>query len=80
MPREDVSSSFFIGRPGEDSVLAEAGTWISKCYEAPAIGTRPAAEAAVDILKAGGYASKCIGLELSSLPADAWEVLKNGLP
>ena len=80
VPMTDISNSFFIGRPGEDAVIKEMELWISGCYESPAIGTKDAAATAVKLLKDKGFSEKRIGLELSSLPADAYEILKEGLP
>jgi Xaa-Pro dipeptidase len=80
IPRDTPAASVYVGRPGEREVMEDAGVNIPRCYESAGIGTRPAAEKAVEVLRDLRLDQGCIALELPSLPADAYEVLAAGLP
>jgi Xaa-Pro dipeptidase len=80
IPADRLEEAFLVGRPGEGEALAEAGLWPGRCHEASAIGTRPAAAKAVELLKGLGLDRGRIAVELPSLPADAFQVLAEGLP
>lgn len=80
VPRDAPEAPVFVGRPGEREVLEDAGVAVAACHESAAIGTRPAAATAVEVLR-GADRDRCtIGIEMPSLPADAWDVLREGLP
>jgi Xaa-Pro dipeptidase len=78
--RDASAPTAFIGRPGEREVLEEAGVPVGRCHESAGIGTRPAAAKAVEVLREMGLDRGTIGVEMPSLPADAWVVLRDGLP
>lgn len=80
LPRDAARSLVFVGRPGEHEVLEDAGVAIAQCHESARIGTRPAAAKAIEVLRKAGLDEGTIGVELPSLPADAWDVLRDGLP
>jgi len=80
IPRGSLADALFIGRPGESEVIEEAGLWLGRCVESPRIGTQPAAATAVELLKERGLDGECIAVELPSLPADAFQILVEGLP
>jgi Xaa-Pro dipeptidase len=80
IPRDASAPTAFIGRPGEREVLEEAGVPVGRCHESAGIGTRPAAAKTVEVLRAMGLDRGTIGVEMPSLPADAWDVLREGLP
>jgi Xaa-Pro aminopeptidase len=80
IPRDASAPTLFIGRPGERDVLEEAGVSVGRCHESAGIGTRPAAVKTVEVLRGLGLDRGTIGVELPSLPADAWTVLREGLP
>ena len=80
IPGDAASPTAFIGRPGERDVLAEAGVAVGTCHESVGIGTRPAAAKTVEVLREMGLERGTIGVELPSLPADAFAVLREGLP
>lgn len=80
IPQGDLKKAFFVGRPGESDILEEEDLWIPECFESSAVGSIAAAELLVKILKDRHFDKAQIGVELSSLPADAYKVLKNGLP
>lgn len=80
LPAGRLEEAFLVGRPGEAEALEEAEAWPRRCHEAPAIGTRPAAAKAVELLRGLHLERASIALELPSLPADALQVLAEGLP
>jgi Xaa-Pro dipeptidase len=80
IPRGSLADAFFVGRPGETEALEEAGLWLQRCHEGTAIGTRPAAAKTVELLKGLALDRGGIAVELSSIPADAFQVLLEGLP
>jgi Xaa-Pro dipeptidase len=80
IPRGGLGESFFVGRPGETEVMREAEVWIPQCYEGERIASLSAAAALVDVLKQRNLAAQRIALELPSLPADVFEMLKSRLP
>jgi len=80
IPRDASAPTAFIGRPGEREVMEEAGVKVGRCHESAGIGTRPAAMKTVEVLRGMGLDRGTIGVELPSLPADAWDALRGGLP
>jgi Xaa-Pro aminopeptidase len=80
VPREAPEAPVFVGRPGEREVLEDAGVAVDACHESAAIGTRPAAAKLVEVLRGADRDGGTIGVELPSLPADAWDLLREGLP
>lgn len=80
IPRNSIADSFFVGRPGEREVIQEAGVWIQQCYESEKIGSLSAAARIVEVLKELNLDALRIAVELPSLPADAFGVLKDLLP
>jgi Xaa-Pro aminopeptidase len=80
IPADRLEEAFLVGRPGEEQALQEAGLWLRRCQECSAIGTRPAAAKTVEALKALALDRARIAVELASLPADAFQVLAEGLP
>ncbi len=80
IPRDASAPTAFIGRPGEREVLEEAGVPVGRCHESAGIGTLPAAAKTVEVLRGLGLDRGTIGVELPSLPADAWDALREGLP
>ncbi len=80
IPADRLEEAFLVGRPGEGEALEEAGLWLRRCYEGSGIGTRPAAAKTVELLKGLDLDRGRIAVELPSLPADAFQVLAEGLP
>ncbi len=80
IPRHSVEDSFYIGRPGEKEVTQEADVWIKQCYESEKIGGLSTAAKTVEVLKGRNLGASRIAVELPSLPADVFEVLKGQLP
>ncbi len=80
IPRGSVDDSFFIGRPGEKEIMKEADVWVEPCFEARVIGSLSTVERAVDVLKARHLDSGRVAVELSTLPADAFNLLRRELP
>jgi Xaa-Pro aminopeptidase len=80
IPQSGLDEAFFVGRPGEKDLLEEEDLWIRECFESMAVGTITAAERAVEVLKNRHFDTARIGIELSSLPADAYELMKKSLP
>ncbi len=80
IPRSSLEDSFFVGRPGEKAVMAEAEVWVEPCFEAKRIGSLSTVERAVEVLRERHLDSGRIAVELSTLPADAFNLLRHGLP
>ncbi len=80
IPLDKLEDAFLVGRPGEGEALEEAGVWLRRCHECSTIGTRSAAAKTVELLKGLGLDGARIAVELCSLPADAHQVLAEGLP
>jgi Xaa-Pro dipeptidase len=80
IPRGDPGDSFLVGRPGEREVMREADVWIPQCYEGEKIASLSIAARAVEVLKQRNLDSGRIAVELPSLPADVFGVLKERLP
>jgi Xaa-Pro aminopeptidase len=80
IPRGEPRDSFFVGRPGEREVMREADVWIPRCYEGEKIASLSLAATLVDVLKQRNLAERRIAVELPSLPADVYEMLKSQLP
>ena len=80
IPRRGLGDSFFVGRPGETEVMREADVWITQCYEGEKIASLSIAVRAVEVLKQRNLDSGRIAVELPSLPADVFGVLKERLP
>jgi Xaa-Pro aminopeptidase len=80
IPAGRLGEAFLVGRPGEGEALQEAGGWPRRCHEGAGIGTRPAAAKTVELLKECGLDRGRIAVELPSLPADAFQLLREGLP
>ena len=80
IPAGDLDASFFVGRPGESEVMAESEVWPGTCYESEKIASLSTAARTVEVLKERGLDNRRIAVEMPSLPADVFEVLKVGLP
>jgi len=80
IPRSSLDGSFFVGRPGEREVMQEADVWIGQCYEGDKIASLSIAARMVEVLKQRNLDALRIAVELPSLPADAFELLKDRLP
>ncbi len=80
IPRQSLDGSFLVGRPGEREVMQEAEVWIGQCYESEKIGSLWTAARTVEVLKRSLPGVRRIAVELPSLPADVFEVLKDELP
>jgi len=80
IPRGGLGDSFFVGRPGETEVIREADVWITQCYEGERIASLSIAAGAVEVLKQRSLDCARIAVELPSLPADVFELLKAQLP
>jgi Xaa-Pro aminopeptidase len=80
IPADRLEEALLVGRPGEGEALQEAGLWLQRCREASGIGTMPAAAKTVELLKGLALDRGRIAVELPSLPADAFQVLAEGLP
>ena len=80
VPQGRTDEAFFIGRPWETGVLEDAGVWISDCQETPTLGIEPAVELLSETVTTRGFASSCIGVEMTVLPAEAYLLLKRLLP
>jgi Xaa-Pro aminopeptidase len=80
IPRGNLGDSFFAGRPGEAEVMREAEVWIPQCHESEKIASLSVAATLVDQLKRRNLAARRIAVELPSLPADVYELLKSRLP
>ena len=77
----DVLRCFrILERCGETEVMREADVWIPQCYEGEKIASLSIAAKAVEILKQRSLDSARIAVELPSLPADVFGVLKDRLP
>ena len=80
IPRSGLGDSFFVGRPGEAEVMQEADVWIPQCYEGEKIASLSTAAKMVEVLKQRKLDALRIAVELPSLPADVFELLKESLP
>jgi len=80
IPRDSVEDSFFIGRPGEKEIMKEADVWVEPCFEARMIGSLATVERAVAVLKERHLDSGRVAVELSTLPADAFDALRREVP
>ncbi|TFG64415.1 MAG: aminopeptidase P family protein [Spirochaetales bacterium] len=80
IPRGSLDDSFFVGRPGEEEVMAEADAWPGLCYEAEKITSLSTAARTVEVLKERKLDALRIALELPSVPADVFGILKDQLP
>jgi len=79
IPRR-LDNSFFVGRPGEREVMQEADVWPGQCYESEQIASLSTAARTVEVLKQQRLDALRIAVELPSLPADVFGVLKDLLP
>jgi Xaa-Pro aminopeptidase len=77
--RGNFGDSFFVGRPGEREVMEEAEVWIPQCYEGKKIASLSIAAMLAEVLKQRDLAERRIAVELPSLPADVYEMLKSQL-
>jgi Xaa-Pro aminopeptidase len=80
IPRHRLDDSFFVGRPGEREVMQEADVWPGQCYESEKIASLSTAARTVEELKQRNLDALRIAVELPSLPADVFGVLKDRLP
>jgi Xaa-Pro aminopeptidase len=80
IPRRYLDDSFFVGRPGEKEVMQEAEVWPGQCYESGRITSLSTAERTAELLKQRNLDALRIAVELPSLPADVFELLKAQLP
>jgi Xaa-Pro dipeptidase len=80
IPRDGLGDSFFVGRPGETEVIREADVWLPQCYEGEKIASLSIAARAVEVLKQRSLDAVRIAVELPSLPADVFGLLKAQLP
>jgi Xaa-Pro dipeptidase len=80
IPRHSIDGSFFVGRPGEREVMQEAEVWIERCFESEKIASLSTAARMVEVLQQKNLDALRIAVELPSLPADVFEMLKTRLP
>jgi Xaa-Pro dipeptidase len=80
IPRRTPGDSFFVGRPGEKEVLQEAEAWPGQCFESEKIASLSTAATTVELLKRRHLEAARIAVELPSLPADVFDLLKERLP
>jgi Xaa-Pro aminopeptidase len=80
IPRHRLADSFFVGRPGEREVMEEADVWPGQCYESKRIASLSTAARAAEVLRQRSLDALRIAVELPSLPADVFELLKDRLP
>jgi len=80
IPAGDLSGAFYAGRPGEAALIREKGLWLENLHESGSISTRAGAETAVTVLRERFPRLRRVGVELPCLPADAWQILRKGLP
>jgi Xaa-Pro dipeptidase len=80
LPRGSSGDSFFVGRPGEREVMQEAEAWPGQCYESEKIASLSTAAKTVEVLKRRNLDALRIAVELPSLPADVFALLKARLP
>ena len=80
IPRSGAGDSFFVGRPGEREVMQEAEVWPGQCYESKKIASLSTAARTVEVLEQRNLDALRIAVELPSLPADVFAVLKDRLP
>ncbi|MBN2552534.1 MAG: aminopeptidase P family protein [Spirochaetales bacterium] len=80
VPRGGLGDSFFVGRPGEREVMQEAEVWPGQCYESDGIGSLYTAARTVELLEQKDLDAVRIAVELPSLPADVFTVLRDRLP
>lgn len=80
IPRYSLDDSFFVGRPGEREVMQEAEVWPGQCFESEKIASLSTAAKMVDVLEQRNLDALRIAVELPSLPADVFELLKGRLP
>lgn len=80
IPGRSLEDSFFVGRPGEKDVMKEADVWVEPCFEAGKIGSLSTVERAVEVLRQRRLDSGRIAVELSTMPADAFNLLRHELP
>lgn len=78
--RRSIEDSFFVGRPGEREVMAEADAWPAMCFESREIASLSTAARIVEALRQQNLDNLRIAVELPSLPADVFGVLKEELP
>ena len=79
VPRRRVEDAFFVCRPDERGQIDAEGLWIQRRVDAVR-GTVPAAESVVKTVQQLGLSEATIGVELPFVPADAFLVLRQGLP
>jgi Xaa-Pro dipeptidase len=79
IPCSGVDDSFFVGRPGEREVMQEAEAWPGQCYESEKIASLSTAARTLEVLKKRNLDALRIAVELPSLPADVFAVLKDRL-
>ena len=80
IPRGSLADSFFIGRPGEKAVTEEADVWVQPCFEAARIGSLSTVQRAAEVVKQRHLDTGRVAVELSTLPADAFDRLRRDLP
>lgn len=80
IPPSGIENAFFIGRPTEQSIMNEGEVWPEQRYESERIGSLSTIDKTVELLKHYGFDHGRIGVELSYLPADAYQKLKQALP
>ena len=80
IPRHCLDECFFVGRPGENEVMQEADVWPGQCYESEKIGSLSTAARIAEVLKQRNLDALRIAVELPSLPADVFGLLKDRLP
>ncbi|UCF99553.1 MAG: aminopeptidase P family protein [Spirochaetaceae bacterium] len=78
--RNSLGDTFYVGRPGEREVMQEAEVWPELCFESERIGSLSTAARIVEVLKQRNLGTGRIAVEMPSLPADVFELLKTQLP
>lgn len=80
VPLDRLDGSFFIGRPTEEGIMDEGGVWPYERFESERIGSLSTIDKTVEVLRRFGLDRGRIGVELSYLPADAFQKLAHELP
>ena len=80
IPAGALADSFYVGRPGENEVLADEGVWVRQRFESGSLTSVAIAAAAAGVVKRLPTGDLRIGIEPAALPADAFRQLESGLP
>ena len=75
-----LEKAFFVGRPGEASVMAEADIWVEPRVDSPEIGIASTVPTVAGEIRARGLDRGRIAVELTSMPASGLQALQRELP